>query len=229
VGGANGGGAAAPPRSLVRGGDHLRRVRPRGVPRAPRGGAVRVESSCDPQLESAWFQPFELKCDFLVSKVFAFSKFNLYRYTAGPEMDAAVAGLCALPRGAARAAVRAADDACNVQPGTDTPRTNSPSLASSSSSPAAAAEALRARLAAAAALPATDVPPLSAWPPQQQQQHVSASDAATSAASYSSPNGRGGFGGSTNDRAGRIRVLAPYLAAAPAALRVVGAVQVESS
>ena len=33
----------------------------------------------DPQLESAWFQPLKLKCDFLVSK-FAF-KFNLYRYT----------------------------------------------------------------------------------------------------------------------------------------------------
>ena len=33
----------------------------------------------DPQLESAWFQPLKLKCDFLVSN-FAV-KLNLYRYT----------------------------------------------------------------------------------------------------------------------------------------------------
>jgi hypothetical protein len=42
-----------------------------------RGGAVQV----DPQLESARFQPLNLKCDILVSK-FAF-KCNLYRYTGG--------------------------------------------------------------------------------------------------------------------------------------------------
>jgi hypothetical protein len=39
----------------------------------------KAESICDPQLESAWFQPLSLKCDFLVSK-FAFKWVNLCRY-----------------------------------------------------------------------------------------------------------------------------------------------------
>jgi hypothetical protein len=41
-----------------------------------RGGAVQV----DPWLETAWFQPFNLKCDDFLVSCFAF-KFNLYRYT----------------------------------------------------------------------------------------------------------------------------------------------------
>jgi hypothetical protein len=36
--------------------------------------------SVDPQLESAWFQPLNLKCNILVSKVAAFTC-NLYRYS----------------------------------------------------------------------------------------------------------------------------------------------------
>jgi hypothetical protein len=38
----------------------------------------------DPELESAWFQPLNLKCDLLVSK-FAF-KFNLYRYATDVKL-----------------------------------------------------------------------------------------------------------------------------------------------
>jgi hypothetical protein len=39
-----------------------------------RWGSVQVESSCDPELESAWLEPLNLKCDILVSK-FANVKF----------------------------------------------------------------------------------------------------------------------------------------------------------
>jgi hypothetical protein len=45
------------------------------------GCAVQVEFSLPIALESAWFQPFSLKCDFPVSK-FAF-KCNLYHYSGG--------------------------------------------------------------------------------------------------------------------------------------------------
>jgi nitrile hydratase len=48
-----------------------------GVFPNPEVGLCQVNAA-DPQLESAWFQPLNLKCDILVSK-FAF-KFNLYRY-----------------------------------------------------------------------------------------------------------------------------------------------------
>ena len=41
-------------------------------------------NAVDPELESAWFQPLNLKCDFLVS-YFAF-KSNLYRYVEEPHM-----------------------------------------------------------------------------------------------------------------------------------------------
>jgi hypothetical protein len=39
---------------------------------------VRAEINIDPELESAWFQTLNLKCDFLVSKLS--SKCNLYCY-----------------------------------------------------------------------------------------------------------------------------------------------------
>jgi hypothetical protein len=41
-----------------------------------------------PELESAWFQPWSLKFDILVSK-FCFHKFNLYCYTAAAKEAAA--------------------------------------------------------------------------------------------------------------------------------------------
>ena len=43
---------------------------------------MQVESSCDPELESAGFQPLKLKYDILVSSLSCFSKFDLYRYIA---------------------------------------------------------------------------------------------------------------------------------------------------
>jgi hypothetical protein len=64
-------------------------------------------NAVDPHLETAWFQPLNLKCDILVSK-FA-SKFNLYRYMR--ETFQALQGAHAVAeqtKRAAQEAVRAA-------------------------------------------------------------------------------------------------------------------------
>jgi hypothetical protein len=56
------------------------------------GGAIQVES--DPELESAWFQLSNLKCDILVSKL-CFFKCNLYRYNSAQVAAAATAAAAA--------------------------------------------------------------------------------------------------------------------------------------
>jgi hypothetical protein len=65
-----------------------------GLSRAPPVGLCKL-SALYPELESAWFQPSNLKCDILISKLFAV-KLNLYRYTPGaaPRENSRTAGGC---------------------------------------------------------------------------------------------------------------------------------------
>jgi hypothetical protein len=54
-----------------------------------RGGAVQVEcSSTHPGLESAWFQPLNLKCDILVCTIFCFSRILLVPLQRGWDASA---------------------------------------------------------------------------------------------------------------------------------------------